>query len=259
MWHIDGYDKLTPYGICINGCIDGFSRLLVWLEAYTTNKDPTIISSYFVEAVKTRKGCPRRIRADMGTENRYIEQMQIFMRGYHTDALAGHKSFIYGRSTGNQRIEHWWSILRKQNAQFWINLFENIRDDGLFDGSFLDKSLIQFCFLNFVQADLDEVSSIWNTHRIRSSRNQNAPSGRPILLYSLPELYGADNQLRRVDMQAIQCCEEECVPKGEYPCDVTIFDLCCTIMEESDWDKPSDPYEAATLYALLRSSIRADL
>ena len=25
IWHIDGYDKLKPYGICIHGAIDGFS------------------------------------------------------------------------------------------------------------------------------------------------------------------------------------------------------------------------------------------
>lgn len=26
IWHVDSYDKLKPYGIYINGCIDGFSR-----------------------------------------------------------------------------------------------------------------------------------------------------------------------------------------------------------------------------------------
>ena len=26
VWHIDGYDKLKPFGIAISGCIDGFSR-----------------------------------------------------------------------------------------------------------------------------------------------------------------------------------------------------------------------------------------
>ena len=25
-WHVDSYDKLKPYWIAINGCIDGFSR-----------------------------------------------------------------------------------------------------------------------------------------------------------------------------------------------------------------------------------------
>ena len=23
IWHVDGYDKLKPYGIAIHGCIDG--------------------------------------------------------------------------------------------------------------------------------------------------------------------------------------------------------------------------------------------
>ena len=27
MWHIDGYDKLKPYGFPIHGCIDGSVKL----------------------------------------------------------------------------------------------------------------------------------------------------------------------------------------------------------------------------------------
>ena len=38
-WHID-IDKLNPYGICINGCIYGYSRQIIWLEAFKTNSDP---------------------------------------------------------------------------------------------------------------------------------------------------------------------------------------------------------------------------
>ena len=32
--------ELRPYGICINGAIDGFSRWLIWLKAYYTSSDP---------------------------------------------------------------------------------------------------------------------------------------------------------------------------------------------------------------------------
>ena len=28
-WHIDGHDKLKPYGFCLQGCIDGFSRRII--------------------------------------------------------------------------------------------------------------------------------------------------------------------------------------------------------------------------------------
>ena len=31
-WHIDGYDKLKPYGFAIHGAIDGFSCRILWLE-----------------------------------------------------------------------------------------------------------------------------------------------------------------------------------------------------------------------------------
>lgn len=78
MWHIDSNDKLKPYGICINGYIDGFSRHIIWLEAYSTNSDPAVIASYFMSAVESRKGCPKRIRADMGTENGHVENMHKF-------------------------------------------------------------------------------------------------------------------------------------------------------------------------------------
>jgi hypothetical protein len=49
-WHIDGYDKLKPLGICIHGCIDGFSRQIIWMEAYNTNNNQTVIAGYFLSA-----------------------------------------------------------------------------------------------------------------------------------------------------------------------------------------------------------------
>ena len=39
IWHIDGHDKLKPFGFCKHGCIDGFSRRLIWLEVGPTNKN----------------------------------------------------------------------------------------------------------------------------------------------------------------------------------------------------------------------------
>ena len=29
IWHIDGYDKLKPYGFCIHGAIDGYTRRIL--------------------------------------------------------------------------------------------------------------------------------------------------------------------------------------------------------------------------------------
>lgn len=151
LWHMDSYDKLKPYGIAINGCIDGFSRFVLWMEAYTTNSDPRVIADYFIQCITSMGGCPERIRGDNGTENGHVANMQMFLRRHHTDVFAGDKSFLHGRSTGNQRIESWWGILRKQCVQFWMNLFKDLQEYGHFSGEFLDKNLIQFCFLDLVQ------------------------------------------------------------------------------------------------------------
>ncbi|XP_078799348.1 uncharacterized protein LOC110016040 isoform X2 [Oryzias latipes] len=107
LWHVDSYDKLKPYGIAINGCIDGFSRHVMWMEAYTTNSDPKVIADYYINTVTRVGGCPQRLRADPGTENAHIREMQMFLRRHHADHHAGQQSFIYGSSTANQRIESW--------------------------------------------------------------------------------------------------------------------------------------------------------
>jgi len=39
LWHVDGYDKL---GMVISGCIDGFSRRIMWLKCGPTNNNPEV-------------------------------------------------------------------------------------------------------------------------------------------------------------------------------------------------------------------------
>ncbi|XP_053699784.1 uncharacterized protein LOC128757644 [Synchiropus splendidus] len=255
VWHMDGYDKLKPYGIGIHGCIDGFSRYVLWAEAYTTNNDPKVVASYFIKTVSRIGGCPERIRADRGTENGHVEQMQMFLRRNHSDSFAGDKSFLYGRSTANQRIEGWWTTLRKQSAQFWMNLFQTLQDDGHFTGNFLDKSLIQFCFLNLMQDELDEVVNTWNSHKIRSRLTGDAASGRPVVMYSFPAIHSAEDRLKSAEMEEVIVCMEECMPKAPFPCDETVFELCCLLMEENEWHAPSDPLVASDLYITLRGEI----
>ncbi|KAJ8029602.1 hypothetical protein HOLleu_29038 [Holothuria leucospilota] len=79
-WHVDSYDKLKRYGIAINRCIDGFSRIILWLNANSTNNNPRIISGYFIRKVESIGGCLSLIWADRGTENGGIEIIQTFLR-----------------------------------------------------------------------------------------------------------------------------------------------------------------------------------
>jgi hypothetical protein len=101
VWHIDGYDKLKPFGFCVHGCIDGFSRRIIWLEVGPTNKNPEVIAKYYLDAAKQVGGLPRKIRSDDGTENSIIDALHTFFRWGHTDEDAGIGCFAIGRSTSN--------------------------------------------------------------------------------------------------------------------------------------------------------------
>ena len=90
------------------------------------------------------------MRSDHGTENGTVSFLQTF--------LSERNSFIYGTSTHNQRIERWWQILRTECSQFWINIFENLKDEGHFTGDFIDVNLVQFCFMKIIQVSF----GIWH-------------------------------------------------------------------------------------------------
>ena len=51
-WHADGYDKSKPYGFGIHGCIDGWSRKVLWLLVTRSNSYPDNVASYFWRLLK---------------------------------------------------------------------------------------------------------------------------------------------------------------------------------------------------------------
>lgn len=85
--------------------------------------------------------CPRKVRGACGTENKDIADMQ--------SVLTNNGTFVYGASTGNQRIEAFWRHLRMECCQFWIEFFGHE-----FSGDIIDKNLVQCVFMNFVQVRL---------------------------------------------------------------------------------------------------------
>ena len=58
IWHIDGYDKLKPFGFAIHSCVDEFSRKVMWLEVGTSNNKPEIICYYYLQTVKKHNKLP---------------------------------------------------------------------------------------------------------------------------------------------------------------------------------------------------------
>lgn len=152
----------------MHGAIDGYSRKILWLEMSGSNNEPTIITKYYLDYVRHVGGTSRIIRADQGTENGNIAVTQRFFRRLARDDFGGEKSFMYGRSTSNQRIEAWWGILRKQCSDWWITYFKDLRDAGLFcDDDIVHRECLKFSFMDIIHMELHKIAQLWNTHRIR--------------------------------------------------------------------------------------------
>ena len=113
-----------------------------------TNNDPDVTAAYFLDCIRSGGGVPRILRADNGTENVNLAAIQRFFRREALDAFAGEKSFMYGKSVSNQRIEAWWRQLRHGCMDWWINYFKDLRDNGLYcDSDIFHTECLRFCFM----------------------------------------------------------------------------------------------------------------
>ena len=135
-WHIDGYDKLKPYGFPIHGCIDGFSRRILWLKLSRSNSNPRITAMFFINTLKELKLAPCKVITDCGTENVLIAAIQ-------SKLLNNVESHSYVASTANQRIENWWSHNRKGYTGWLIYFFKQMVDDNEINiGNYIHMELL---------------------------------------------------------------------------------------------------------------------
>ena len=257
LWHIDGYDKLKPFGFCIHGAIDGFSRRILWLDVGPTNNDPSVICQYFVDCVRQVGGTAMVIRADHGTENGYVAAVQRFFRRNAQDDLAAENSFMYGKSVSNQRIEAWWAILGKDCTRWWKEFFKDMRNDGIFcDEDYIQVECLKFCFMNILRDELQRVARLWNAHRIRPSTNVESPCGRPDVLFFLPEVADTRNFITDVGLDELELAEERCCYRTpDSGCCEEFVELAGIIMEENNLQFPRTAEDAVTLYVNLLEAI----
>ena len=116
----------------------------------------------------------------------------------------------------------------------------------------------KFTQFMYFQNDLDEVTRVWNSHRIGHYRNMACPSGKPILLYHSPEAYGGEDCLKPVPRNAIEACANAAT-KNKFPCEESLYKLCCIIMSERGYSAPKSDREGNELYRRLREEILRDI
>ena len=105
------------------------------------------------------------------------------------------------------------------------------------------------------QNELDEIQSVWNNHKIRTSR-RGLPSGRPNIMFNVPVVYGEQSHLTNITQQEIDACRSNCSFRSAIPCDTDMYELCTQIMRRDGHAFPKTTDEGLGLYMSLRDAVR---
>ena len=144
--HIDTNDKLIRWHFIIVGGIDGYSRLVTFLQCKDNNKSETVLECFLTGVSKF--GLPERVRSDKGLENIGVADFMISARGPG--------SMITGKSVHNQRKERMWRDVFQGVLHFYCNIFYFMEQQNILDP--LNDSHIaslHYTFLSKINEKLD--------------------------------------------------------------------------------------------------------
>ena len=164
LWHSDGCHHLVQYGIVLHGCIDGFSRKIMWF-AFRDNNSSDTVGELHRRAI-LEHGLPRVIRTDYGFENSKIWATTNALRdlGYRV-------KFIRGRSVHNQRIERLWRDAHDVTDELTGILTGWERSGILNIENAEDLLAMHYVILPYANEIAQRwVNGAWNSHRMRTMR-----------------------------------------------------------------------------------------
>ena len=137
---IDGHHKLIRWRLVIHGCIDGFTRKIIYVKCRDNNRAETVLN-LFQKAVQDN-GLSSRARCDMGIENVDVATFMLQSRGLNR------KSMLVGSSVHNQRIERLWLDVKRLVVVRFQAIFYFMEEEGMFDT--LDELHLFVLHLEFI-------------------------------------------------------------------------------------------------------------
>lgn len=173
LWHIDGNHKLIKWRLVIHGCIDGYSRLITYLQCSINNRAATVLTA-FLHACETY-GVPSRVRTDKGGENVEVWRFMTATRGEDRG------SYIAGSSVHNTRIERLWRDVYSAISNVFAGIFLHLEDQGVLDPTNdADLFSLHYVYLPRINRSLETFVSAWNHHGLSTEE-----SASPMQLYTV--------------------------------------------------------------------------
>ena len=116
----------------------------------------------------------------MMVRNTIIQPMHIYLSSLDSqrneeDVLL---SFRITSSPRNQRIESYWSCMRRDRIGWWKSFFEDMVDLELFESDIVVVECIRFCFMELLHNELNSILNDSHIISIISKSRNSGPSGR---------------------------------------------------------------------------------
>ena len=168
-------------------------------------------------------------------------------------------AYRYGSSISNQRIESWWSHMRKRFTNCLIKFFRSMRTylslgirhiwNVVFFFFFFYEECSWFVFSSLLQTELDEFRCYWNSHYTRQSRHDSV-AGIPDVLFYLPEESGYFNQKHDITNTEIENIlrERDVVAEGKLEanrCDVELEEFFSYVVQNEGLSHPPRSWREA--------------
>lgn len=166
LWHLDGNHKLIRWRMVVHACIDGFSRLIIYLSCQNNNLASTVYS-LFQRGVSAH-GLPKKIRTDHGMENVHVARYMLQHRGTNRGSV------LTGRSVHNVRVERLHRDVYSGVLCHYALLFNFMEEEHLLDIDNEQHLLaLQLVFIPQINKSLEEFVKQWNSHPVSSAGHQS--------------------------------------------------------------------------------------